>query len=198
MGKQHQRKFFHGGVPGLRVGDRILSASRVGIFGHNLIPSNPCDPTRVYVTTDYDEARSYAAIYKDLRNQTLPGDVYEVRAVGDLLSDPDYRGFDTHYSCDSARVIRIAMRRVCMSKVQIVRAKSRYLRWEDGSRVYDEDGYLLPSPSLRDHGYTDDDLRLLGQWRETQYGPHGLSVDTTAEERARLSRVAAERLANNF
>jgi hypothetical protein len=104
------------------------------------------------------------------------------------LPDPDYHGVGDAFSCDSARVKRVMTRRVKMTDEQLTKSIARHLRYPDGTRVYDEDGYLLPSVGNRSDGYLPEDLRVFGQWRTVELLPDGnmYVLHTTSDEEAQF------------
>lgn len=85
--------YFHGGVPGLKLGDRILPPTRTGVlaaadFGaaHG-IATGHVRRDRVYMTTELGEASVFAAMHPS--NQ---GEVYVVEPLPPIEPDPDYLG----------------------------------------------------------------------------------------------------------
>jgi hypothetical protein len=103
-------RYFHGGIPGLEVGDRILPPSVTGTPTTADYAAAPiCRRDRVYASTELRIARVYAAL------ATLGGhgDVYQV-----ALQDPNERdGAEVGAGGDSvcapsATVIRIVERDV--------------------------------------------------------------------------------------
>lgn len=110
-------RYYHGGVTGLRPGQFILPPTET-----DTVSISDCGaPTdelsqrvaevhrrdRVYVTTDLDAARVFAA-YAPFGNNRRGGDVYEVQPVGDIEPDPDYLADDNaSVCCERARVLRI-------------------------------------------------------------------------------------------
>jgi hypothetical protein len=120
---------FHGGVPDLAVGDKITPASNRfsdgQFFQYGSAGEPPYDPGLVYLTADVDVARHYANEYLALRSRGpalpprsfyLPGDVYEVDAVGALKSDPDFLMPEIFFTAESATVRCIVERAVILSK----------------------------------------------------------------------------------
>jgi hypothetical protein len=88
-------RYFHGGAPGLRVGEMIepqpLSEGRHLLDGcptcearkaGQQLPTDDLDPDLIYVTTDRDYARIYAAGYP-------LGALYVVEPIGELAPSPD-------------------------------------------------------------------------------------------------------------
>lgn len=95
--------WFHGGVPGLNVGDLLLSPDESGTT-NRLSASTPADAqhgTRtdvVYLARHQDHARAYAALYPD-------GALYEAEPIGPTEPDPDAP--DLAVMCRSARVTAV-------------------------------------------------------------------------------------------
>lgn len=88
--------YFHGGDPGLAVGDLIRPATSLGIQ-RTPTPNQPrYNPRRVYIT----RLRWYAELFANGHR----GDVYEVRPVGRAIPDLDARG---SFSCSCAEVVAV-------------------------------------------------------------------------------------------
>jgi hypothetical protein len=88
--------YFHGGVPGLNIGDLIRPAISLGI-SHARTPNQPrYNPRRVYIT----RLRWYAELFAN----GAKGDVYEVRPVGRAIPDLDARG---SFCCSCAEVVAV-------------------------------------------------------------------------------------------
>ena len=156
-------RYWHGGVPGLKVGDRIRPAASLRVLPvHYALDRGtdyPSDPTRVYVTTDRQAARYYAASYID-GVEPLAGDVYNVRPRGELRIDEDLPT-GKHFSCASAVVVAVVERGVRMTDAAL-RAGSRGSTWSDGRAMYDAAGLMMPSPEMESLGITAEDLAPLG------------------------------------
>lgn len=122
-------RYFHGGAPGLKVGDLIepqpLSEGRHLLDGcptcearkaGQPLPGDDLDPTLVYVTTDRDYARIYANGYP-------LGALYVVEPIGDLTPSPDPV---PSWGCPQARVTAVYDACVRLSPAEIRRAFRRY------------------------------------------------------------------------
>ncbi len=102
------RSWFHGGVPGLQVGDRILPPDQTGT-DHTLSGYAPPGASHggrtdvVYVTSRQDSARVFAAIYPD-------GALYRVGPAGWRGLDPDAP--HEAMMCDSALVVEVVYARI--------------------------------------------------------------------------------------
>lgn len=166
-------RYWHGGVPGLKPGDRITPANRRPPDARAALASAedyPNDPTVVYVTTVRELARFFAACYVGTVNgmhQATPGTLYNVQPKGPLADDPDGTGWPgTQFTCASAVVVAAAEARVTMTDKELARVRAKVMTWVDGTRAYTRDGWALPSPEMRAIGVTPDDMRIHGQWAD--------------------------------
>lgn len=89
--------YYHGGVPGLRLGDELLPPSITGHFGLNSasdisreMGATHVAKDRVFLATTLEIAEMFAAMYPELTG----GWVYECDPVGTVELDPDYFGPD--------------------------------------------------------------------------------------------------------
>lgn len=122
-------RLWHGGAPGLRVGD-IIEPRSTSDAAHLIDGCPTCearrdgspladddlDPSKVYVTTDREYARIYAAGYPN-------GALYRVEAIGDLTPSPDPV---PSWGCSSARVLAVYDRRVSLTPREIRRVTREY------------------------------------------------------------------------
>jgi hypothetical protein len=110
-------RYWHGGIPGLRVGDLIEP-------GHERATKDGCpicearkagaaaiDPPsahadRIYITTDRLYAKHYASLYGR-------GDLYRVEPISDLLRSTE-DSYET-YAVTSARVVAVYDRAVLLT-----------------------------------------------------------------------------------
>ena len=117
-----RERYFHGGTPGLQVGDALLppdltgTAHRLAHYAPTDAPAYFTDGRWVYVTTNREVARGYAAFHPD-------GALYEVTPDG-LEQDPDCYVPDLSFRCVSARI------RTVVDPVVLFRTRSpeRWLR----------------------------------------------------------------------
>lgn len=174
--------FLHGGVPGLKPGDRLTSpaargtVSLVALRAGQIGAEHPGESDRVYLTPHRNLARSFAAQHVALvagRVQAVPGSVYRVRPEGPVEHDPDHEA-GVSFTAASAVIAEVVEALVALPLSEIVRLSGRYMTWADNSPVYDADGFLLPSPEARAGGMTREDLRQFGRWRSLNIGPDGL------------------------
>lgn len=102
--------YFHGGVPGLEVGDQVLPPSVTGTpttadYGAVRV----CRRDRIYATTDAAAARVFAA----LAPFGGGGDVYEVELAEPIDPDGDWHGPANDSVCaPSGTVVQVLERRV--------------------------------------------------------------------------------------
>ena len=123
-------RYFHGGAPGLKVGD-LIEPQPLGDGAHLVdgcptcearksgqqLPTDNLDASLVYVTPDREYARVYAAGYPG-------GALYVVEPIGDLTPSPDPV---PSWGCLAARVTGVYDACVRMSPSQVNRAVRRYL-----------------------------------------------------------------------
>lgn len=94
-------EYFHGGVLGLKPGQRILPPAEtdaISIADLTTAPEHERNAVaavhrrdRVYLTTDLRVATLWAALHPH-GTPKRGGDVYRVRPEGDVEPDPDYLG----------------------------------------------------------------------------------------------------------
>lgn len=106
---------YHGGPPGLRIGQRILPASETGarstaVYG----AAGVCDPNKVYVTPVPQAAAMFASMHP-----SGDGQVYRVRTVGEVVHDPDCSQHGLSYVCDAAVIVgRVRVKRKTLRKIR--------------------------------------------------------------------------------
>lgn len=122
-------RYFHGGAPGLRAGD-LIEPQPLSEGGHlvdgcptcearkagHQLPSDDLDPSLVYVTTDREYARVYAAGYP-------MGALYVVQPAGELTPSPDPV---PSWGCSSALVTGVYDACVRLSPAQVRRTARRF------------------------------------------------------------------------
>lgn len=163
-------RYWHGGAPRLRPGDKIrpaasLSRRPVAYDG----PDYDTDPAWVYVTTSRALAQFYAAIWRDRTDGPyVSGDLYNVRPRGELLPDPDYPGLGC-FRCASAVVV-VAVERAIVLTERIRLRSAQFTTWRNGGPVFDAAGYFQPSPEMAASGITAEDLAVLGVLPDYEQG----------------------------
>ena len=76
---------YHGGPPGMRVGQMILPPSKTGVASSSEYgAAHVHDRTKVYVTPDKRAALMFASLHP-----SGDGQVYKVEARGEVAYDPD-------------------------------------------------------------------------------------------------------------
>lgn len=105
MSEQRPPRYWHGGFPGLRPGDFIVSAIESGttrsLTGYGTQPGYSVDhvrPDRVHLTAERASAKAFAAAYPD-------GALYQAEPIGEIEPDPDAPA--EAIRCERARVITV-------------------------------------------------------------------------------------------
>jgi hypothetical protein len=123
-------RLWHGGTPGLRRGDLITDDE--GRTSHLIdgcpvcearkagtpLDGDDLDPGRVYVTSDREYARLYAAGFPR-------GDLYVVRPVGEMVPTGDSDAAPS-WAVDAAEVLAVYDRCVTLTPAQLRRAARRW------------------------------------------------------------------------
>lgn len=98
-------RLWHGGVPGLNVGDLLLPVTESGtdrnLTGYGMLPTRQpghVRQDRVHLVTDRAAARAYAAAYPN-------GALYVAEPLGETEPDPDAP--DIAIRCERARVTAV-------------------------------------------------------------------------------------------
>ncbi|MFE1264433.1 hypothetical protein ACFW5X_28385 [Streptomyces albogriseolus] len=121
--------YFHGGFPGLKPGDQLLPPDATGtdhrLSSYALALGGPAHATRtdvVYMTTDRQVAKAYAAFYPD-------GALYAVTPESPVDPDPDCREPGLSWQCPRAVVVAV------VDPVVLFRSRTpeRWLRMLAGS-----------------------------------------------------------------
>lgn len=174
METDDNRSLFHGGVPGLNPGDRLIPASKLAPWSRFIYDRGAkYSPDHVYLTTDLDSARRYATNYLAPNGMRPPGDVYEVSTRGKLLLDPDYpqigRTKGAFLMTSSAVVERVVARGVQLTEDEKWRSDMRHAHWAlDDGPVYDDEGKLQMSKPMAAHGVPQEWLDIIRPWYDGQ------------------------------
>jgi hypothetical protein len=96
----HVRRFFHGGLAGLKVGGYILPPSETGVSPNGFMPPGVRRIDRIYVTTDPTVAIGWASFH--------PAPLlYEVEPEGEVINDPDHKGEGISFECEKAKIVAV-------------------------------------------------------------------------------------------
>jgi len=106
--KRRRLKLYHGGVPGLLPGEKLQPPSLSGVPSCSRFDSQHCQPDRVYLTTDSEEAAVYAA----LAPWHGHGDVYEVEPDGGLEPEAISEDGTGSYAAPAATVVAVVRRAI--------------------------------------------------------------------------------------
>lgn len=138
--------YFHGGAPGLRAGDVLASAERLG-YRFRYVDNGTYDPTWVYFTTDMGVATGFANRFSDGSGRR-PGDVYP----------------EAFLRSRQARIVDAVVCGVDLADDVECRLASRYALWPEGQPIWDENGLVNPSDQMIANGVTREWTRLLRPW----------------------------------
>lgn len=160
--------YWHGGVPGLRVGtvllpaggDTFASQSARGASNGGHLTSG-----KVYFTTDELLARAYAQTLRVAGRGT--GSLYRVEPLSAVERDPDYSEPSPAISfmADRARIVAVIEENLTsLSTEQVGEAFGRFQFWPGPEPYCAPDGTVRPGPGLRDEGWTYEAFALLPRW----------------------------------
>lgn len=155
--------YWHGGAAGRTVGDSILPANQVPDMKllYSKVPAEilgPHDPDFVYITTNQGLAFNYALRHAQTVGE--PAAVYRVAPSRKPLPDVDYPT-GVSFRCRTAVVLAIEGAPVIGNEAQSVQGL-QVNTWQDGTQLYDSQGYPLPNDLQKKFGITPIDLRGLG------------------------------------
>jgi len=120
----------------------------------------------VYVTSDLQAARAYAAI-RENQHPGLKRSVYRVKLVGQPEPDPDYRIFPEFVRCVSGVLDEVIEARPTMSPDEATEyiCQTYNPPWPGSSSpMYDSEGYPTASPAMHSAGIDSSELRHLGKY----------------------------------
>lgn len=158
--------YFHGGAPGLSVGEVLVPATRLGLSYEYLALGHTYDPDWVYVTTDEGVAAAYASRYVTSDDRTVPGDLYEVQPLDEPRVDPDYNLFpEVFFQCRRARIVRRVGAAVSLNRQEQAERERRYVVWGRlDAPVWDDEGLIIPSQQMLTNGVTREWTTMLRPW----------------------------------
>lgn len=126
---------YHGGVPGLRPGDRIVPGHPSGPGRPQLDPEEMAGLENVYVSTSRLYASCYAHLYP-------LGDLYRVRAVGDL--ELSLNDATESYTTPEAVVVAALNRAVRLTPTELERAAREHMAgWRRRQEIEATVGFTL-------------------------------------------------------
>lgn len=154
--------YWHGGAAGRTVGDSILPAIQVPEMKliYSKAPKEvigPHDPNFAYVTTNQGLAFNFAVRHAQVMGEASA--VYRVESRK-LLPDPDYPP-GVSFRCRTAVVLEIVGSPIIGDEPLSVQGLQEGT-WQDGTPLYDSQGYPLPNELQKKFGITPADLRALG------------------------------------
>lgn len=184
------KSYWHGGMPGLKPGDILLPMTELLALPPTARLKQPgyedVDMSWVAMTTDRDLAEGFAErwSYRNFQayRRNMPytpdpwqsakgregGALYRVKPHGATSSDPDL----PDVAIRARRAVIVAVEIESLPYTEKIRlAGLKYMHWDDGNRMYTEDGYGHPSALAIQLGVKPDHLRHLG------YGPSALAID---------------------
>lgn len=170
-------RWFHGGCPGLNIGDRILPRQEliewdsVRVAYDHSAPENYEDADRaVFITQSPAFASAFAHAYVSPTLTPSPGDVYEVALEGPASPDPDFAHvYPSVVQAPSAVIVGIVERNVCLHPREWAKRRAPFICWTPEDPIWDENGYFQPSPQMRSKGLTAAIMRRLGRWFPYEY-----------------------------
>jgi hypothetical protein len=154
--------FWHGGAPGLGVGEFLLTAddaraARRFDTAHNAqlgYLDGTTSTERVYFTTDREMARAFGWLYQV--DGTPSGALYRVEPIGTIEPDPDYSRHDVSWCAPGARIVAVEEECVDLDEYGATERIGPYWTWKGGGSMYDVNGRFLPSPRMLALGITAD------------------------------------------
>lgn len=156
---------WHGGAPGIEVGQHIQSLAQLRRRGVTYGSRNVAqDNNVVYISPIREFARAFATRTETFKGR---GALYLVEPLpsSSLTADEDFPE-TVSLSCTRARVVAIEETNVTMSETESLAIVGPYMTWTDGRPVYDSDGYMTPAENWP---HADpEELRSLGRWLSTR------------------------------
>lgn len=161
VGITAKTSLWHGGAPGIAVGDYIVAASECRRRGISWgVRNHDYDDSVVYISPDKEFARAFACRVESFRGR---GVLYRVEPTppSSLAPDVDFPAA-VGLSCKRARVVAVEEVDIAMPESDALSFFGRYMTWDDGRAVYDSEGYM--SPAANWVGADAMQVRSLGVW----------------------------------
>lgn len=185
--EEHPVRYFHGGAPGIGVGQVILPRKAMPAWRSVRLVYNGVSAEQlgdhgetVSITTEFAIAEAYAGEYRTPADKRVPGQVYEVDPLSVTEQDPD---FEWSYPTiarvrQGARVVALIGEpvQVQLNERYIKRAIGSHFRHPDGTPLYNACGYIRMTSAWREYGKTRRSLRNLGPWVPGHLVPEGPAV----------------------
>ena len=176
---ESRKLFWHGGAPGLPVGTVLVSrveAARLGrdlaMYDRRNANDDPTRKDRVYLTTDRELARTFAASTcitdTDTGIVAQHGDLYQVEPIGSLEADPDNQT-RVSWQTTQAKIVAVAERNVSLDQYEVTRRAGPHACWSDGSPIYNLDGSYRRSPEQRAARFDHPVFQHLPSWSPLAY-----------------------------
>lgn len=166
--------FWHGGAPRLRVGE-ILTPGHGSETARAAYSLKGADHRHgVYLTSDVEFARAWAATWAARHGKAGDGSVYRVQPLGDLCADPDYPQTDLSWFVSAAEILAVEASKVRLTTTEANRRALCYATWTDGTPAYDADGHPTIGPDA-DPSLTVDICKQLPPWTDV-WSPNGDSL----------------------
>lgn len=165
MGKKRQKdpapEYWHGGSAGRAVGERLIPATEIPAYSRAMAEMtkelfDQQRPDYVHITMD----RNLAIDYAISSAKHGPAALYRVKPLGHVDRDPDYPP-GVSQRCRSAIVLSVEPD-VITAETADTGAHLSYSTWDDGSPLYDSEGYPLPNKMHHYFGVKATHLRSLG------------------------------------
>lgn len=161
VGISRDTPLWHGGAPGIEVGQHIQSLAQLRRRGVTYGSRNVAqDNNVVYISPIREFARAFATRTEAFQGR---GALYLVEPLpsSSLTADEDFPE-TVSLSCTRARVVAIEETNITMSDTESLTIVGPYMTWTDGRPVYDDDGYMTPAANWP---HADpEELRSLGRW----------------------------------
>ncbi|KIA73415.1 hypothetical protein ANMWB30_23420 [Arthrobacter sp. MWB30] len=156
--------YWHGGAAGRAIGDMLVPGIQVAGYRDTVLASMSEStladyrPEFTYITTDRDLAFDFAVLHQ--KSGLGASALYKVSPLGSVTHDPDFPA-GVSFRVGGAKVLTIEPDEFT-PLTRESGASLGYTTWDDGSPMYDSNGFPLPNKMQRYFGIQPEDLRPLG------------------------------------